>query len=1268
MKILHSADWHIGSHKGPVENGVNLRGVDTIKCLEFLVSKAQEVKPDLVCVSGDIFHVEEIGSSRYSKEMVNATKIIDELAEISKNVIIMRGTPNHDGEGQFQVLKEMLRYTDNTVVITEPCVISLQDADVVCVPGFNKGDFRSRFSGLSANEENEVWSNEISNIITGLRAQCTIDKKAILMSHYTVPGCNMESGQTAFYTKFEPVIPREALLAANYDLVLLGHIHRPQQLAGLNNVFYSGAINALTFNDEGQERGFYIHDTELDTHEFIETPYRKFHTIQWCEEDVIAYLQQGKLALIGEADRIKDKIIRVLYSCNTEQKKALNIAVLQNDLYDMGAFFVADIEPEKLFELANRDILSEQSDPLINLKQWLEEKNYKNPDKIVELAEPIIAAAIKRDSTAKLHGIFKPVSIAVENYRNYKEESFNFEDISFCTINGQNGAGKSSLFMDAIIDCLFEKPREGTVDGWIRGTDDAKKGSIEFVFDVGDTRYRVVRTRTKAGRPTLNLSQYDENGEWLNLSKENHRETQAEIIRLLGMDEQIFKSCALIMQDNYGVFLEAKSDERMAVLGNLLGLGIYDYMESEAKGYQISTRRKLDSMKEAVKIKEELIKAKGDPNSELEELERDIEQLTTQKEALDKEFKTARSYMDGYESAKERRNVLQNTLTSLNAQKYEIAKNINTVQQTISECNDKLQTEDVIRQKAAEYEVVVGQIAELDTVKVKYDNAQHQLNELNEQTGRYNAELAQAKENKIKIDTQLVQSISADVEDIELKLSELESARTLMESIRIKKDKHSELFRELRLTHAEGVSEVNERRSYLNSQLADLKACNQQKEYMETSGCLDIANANCRFLDKAKTDVARIEEIKISIEKTMESISALETQYQEKEARLEEQMKEVGYEPNAEQAVVAKITELEKYQAMKQEAERQKVLCARLEAEKESNDKIIASNTERIAMVTSKVQAANAELSKLEEKLNDYESLKNSALTLKIYVEQLKQLPVYIERKNHAEERLEELKQSSEENMNQILKVDADLENVDKELKEYGADIEIKIADLQTRIGKNAEALTECQINKGALAQRIEDLENLESEVKILNVEVIAVAARLDRYDALKQAFSKDGVPHQIVRNIIPHIEETANGILGSMTGGTMGVEFELEKENKNGDKAILEVKINEYGKTKLPYTSKSGGEKVKASLAVILALSEIKASAAGIQFGMLFIDEPPFLDGDGVQAYVDSLEAIRERYQDIKLMAITHDVEMKARFMQSVTVMKTDEGSKVVY
>lgn len=464
MKILHTADWHIGQFKGPVVDGVNLRLQDTVKCLEYMVEVAQKEKPDIVCISGDIFHQEQIGPVRYSDEMIIATDTITKLADIAKGVIVMRGTPNHDGSGQFRVLDRMFVKTSHVHIITAPTVLHTPYTDIACIPGFDKQEFRAKFPGLSADEENLAWTKYISDMVFALRAEC--EKTPILMAHYTVPGCNMESGQTSFFTNFEPVIPREALMAARYEAVLLGHIHRPQIIEGIDNVFYSGAINAMNFNDEGQERGFWIHEfnekgTLVKGHRYT-TPYRQFHTITWDPDEVGDYIREGAMYLhrTGISEEVTDKIVRVRYSCTSEQKKALNIPLLQKNLYELGAFYVADIEAESTIDITNRGLLSEESDPRLNLKKWLEEKTFKNPDKIVELAEPIIAETMKQSTTAEIHGVFKPVSISVRNYRNYKEENFDFSDISFCTINGVNGAGKSSLFMDAIVDCLFEETRD----------------------------------------------------------------------------------------------------------------------------------------------------------------------------------------------------------------------------------------------------------------------------------------------------------------------------------------------------------------------------------------------------------------------------------------------------------------------------------------------------------------------------------------------------------------------------------------------------------------------------------------------------------------------------------------------------------------------------------------------------------------------------------------------------------------------------------------
>ena len=63
----------------------------------------------------------------------------------------------------------------------------------------------------------------------------------------------------------------------------------------------------------------------------------------------------------------------------------------------------------------------------------------------------------------------------------------------------------------------------------------------------------------------------------------------------------------------------------------------------------------------------------------------------------------------------------------------------------------------------------------------------------------------------------------------------------------------------------------------------------------------------------------------------------------------------------------------------------------------------------------------------------------------------------------------------------------------------------------------------------------------------------------------------------------------------------------------------------------------------------------------------MLFVDEPSFLDAQGSEAYCDALEAIAERYAGMKVVAISHDPAMKARFPQMIEVEDGGEaGSRV--
>lgn len=458
MKILHTADWHIGNFPGPEKDGENCRLKDTLLCIDELIRVAEQERPDLVLISGDIFHQARVWSDRGLSETQLAIGKIQALANVAP-VVAMRGTPNHDGEEQFSALSQFFKSAPTrhpVFVAMEPDVLNIPTphgvAQVATVPGFDRGFFRARFPGISREDECQIFTENLGKIVLTLRARMdTEGTTKVLMAHYMVPGCNMESGQAQFFSGVDPIILPETIDGAQYDLIALGHIHRPQQLETCHNAFYSGAVNALNFNDEGQERGFYLHNTDTGEHTFFPTPYRRFLTYDWTDCEITAILN-GDIDDVAyhnwkwKADQpaiIDGAVVRVLYECSAEKDKAFNRALVERRLYEDGAFWVAGISPSNITADVSRKELSEQTAPEGNLREYLELKTYPEDEigRIIEVARPIIARAIASSTNTRLAGVFTPISIEVKNYRNYAEESFDFTGITFCTINGKNGAG-----------------------------------------------------------------------------------------------------------------------------------------------------------------------------------------------------------------------------------------------------------------------------------------------------------------------------------------------------------------------------------------------------------------------------------------------------------------------------------------------------------------------------------------------------------------------------------------------------------------------------------------------------------------------------------------------------------------------------------------------------------------------------------------------------------------------------------------------------------
>ncbi|MCI9591675.1 MAG: AAA family ATPase [Lachnospiraceae bacterium] len=1290
MKIFHSGDWHIGNFKGPEREGVNLRSLDTKRCLEFMVERAKRERPELVLVPGDIFHIGKTWSDRCCDEVVTAIEIITRLAAASGHVVIMKGTPNHDGEGQFKVLEAHFSSFHNVHIVINPEVIQTEYADIAVLPGFDRGVYRAKSHGLGKEEENEVFSQELGKIVMGLRTHCRGDRPAVLMAHYTVPGCNTESGQSQLLTQFEPIIPPEALSAADFNLVALGHIHRPQLVAGFDNVYYSGSINANNFNDEGQERGFWIHHTEqgafgregmvFTDSEFVKTPYREFITFRFTDTDITAiiygHVDEVAMNYWRWNGAVANKIVRILYECSAEKKKAFNENIVANVLYEDGAFWVAGVTPERIEASADRTDLSRETDPEVNLKAYLEEKGME-PEEIERLilkARPIIAEAMAAETGAAFSGMFVPIEIEVKNYRAYAEEKFSFEDIQFCTINGQNGAGKSSLFMDAIIDCIYEEPREGKSTSvkvpWLRNDEGVRSGYISFTFSIGGKVYRVTRTRAKSGKGTLNLAELVA-GEWEDRSQEKSNDTQTDIERLIGVDSMTFKSCALIMQDQYGLFLQAKKEERMVILSNLLGLGIYNSMEALAKDQSADYNRRINGKKQTIKVQSDNILAFGKPDEELAEAREDLRGVEGSVQIKKLELQNANLHLGTMRAAEERYHAIMVDISSLENKKR-IAESGKTAEDaTVQTCDVSLAEERVILENARKYRSLVEQEKGLIEGAAVYEARSAELDRINGQISEAEKVIADYRQTLTEYQIRLKSTESQeDQEEIKSKAAEYQEKKKLLDSMYALSRKAADLQdKRSRCAWA-----LDSKKAYFNEQeralLAEKNSLNKRMELLDNSGCIDMEKASCRFLAdalQAKAELALYpEKLKTLAEERTKALESLEKDVEAAEAEI----RELNFSEEKLDALRGECGSLEIYTEKLRELERQESQIALIKARIEGIQLNIGNTEKNLSELKSRALEAELEKGKYAESYLEHEKIRNQMEGLKIWIQKENEIPVIREKRGNAERRAKEL---SEE----IRLLEAELkekcEQAEKAKKAAVGVVEAEqqVKDIQMEIASFEQRAKEIQVKIGGFEQRIHEIQRMKQSIAVIQAEIADMAGDAADYETLKISFSQDGIPHQIIRTILPKLSNVANNILGQMTGGQLGVDFVTEKILKSNNKkevVTLDIFIEEYGKSSLPYLSKSGGEKVKSSLSVILALAEIKATTAGVQFGMLFIDEPPFLDSEGVQAYCDALETIQERYGNIKIMAITHDPTMKARFPQNLDVIKTDKGSKVIY
>ena len=226
-----------------------------------------------------------------------------------------------------------------------------------------------------------------------------------------------------------------------------------------------------------------------------------------------------------------------------------------------------------------------------------------------------------------------PIRIKISGFLSYKQPvEVDFSTFDFACISGVNGAGKSSL-LDAITWVLFGQARKKD-DSLIHTHPDVKAAEVVFDFQYEDQIYRVQRTLPRA-KPTMLEFQIqagqDLDGEvvWRSLSEHSIRETQARILQILRLDYDTFINAAFFLQGKADQFAQQPSGKRKEILGNILGLELWETFRDRANERRKVVERELASKDGQLHEIELELSEESVRKSRLKELEDQLEGLIT---------------------------------------------------------------------------------------------------------------------------------------------------------------------------------------------------------------------------------------------------------------------------------------------------------------------------------------------------------------------------------------------------------------------------------------------------------------------------------------------------------------------------------------------------------------------------------------------------------------------------------------------------------------
>ncbi|MCD8399461.1 exonuclease SbcCD subunit D C-terminal domain-containing protein [Tenacibaculum finnmarkense] len=333
MKILHTADWHLG-HRLHEHSQLE----EQTLFLAWIENHISNEKIDLLLISGDIFDT----SSPSNQSLTMYYNFLVKLQKTScKNIIITGG--NHDSPGTLNAPKELLNALSIKVVgkatekiSDEVFEININDEKVLigAVPYLRDGDIRRAVAGESFDDLTDKYKKALINHYQEIAIESekinSSNAPVIAMGHLFATGGSVSDSEQNIYVGTLGHIGAQDF-PTYFDYVALGHLHRPQIVGENDKIRYSGSPNILSFSELTYDKKIIVLEisaNKISNIEDVIVPnFREFYKLKGSMEECIAEFPN----IISNSYQLKPWVEIVLDQDNTIQTDELKIA---SEAYD----------------------------------------------------------------------------------------------------------------------------------------------------------------------------------------------------------------------------------------------------------------------------------------------------------------------------------------------------------------------------------------------------------------------------------------------------------------------------------------------------------------------------------------------------------------------------------------------------------------------------------------------------------------------------------------------------------------------------------------------------------------------------------------------------------------------------------------------------------------------------------------------------------------------------------------------------------------------